>query len=488
MRFDFNLPYDKKYLIRCLLGFAVAALLMKVTGGAGFVAVFLLLFTCFSRNNMELLFYTLVLTICLTLSNSTIIPKGGIFGFAQRIMMLTLSGIMFVRLPGMKKSPILKCYPFLVLYLAFMILSSTYGWCPIISYLKIFLFFMVYMAYFSVSNAILVSTHVNTKKIRSVFLAMCVFFLFGSIALIPFPGYGQMSWEEVQQSLQSGGTLLSLFRGMTQHSQMMGPIASMLGVMLFADLAFSIRKPNKLYLALLACVPILLWKTSSRTAMGSFVAGIGFTMFFFMQARGVKSTWKSKVTSTIMMLVAVLGIAILIVPAAREKAIGFALKFNKEDNREVTFDEFFATRRGKWDTGLENFKKSPLLGNGFQVSEGMVDMKPSLTTLSAPVEKGVWITAILEEGGAVGMLIFLSFAFLVSSSLLRNKCYQGLVGFFMLLLINMGEFVVFSMTATGGILWACAFIGVVLDGRHRSDERKLSMSQLGMPPPLFWTV
>lgn len=482
MRFDFNLPYDKKYLIRCLAGFAAAALLMKATGGAGFVVVFLLLFTCFSRNNMELLFYTLVLTISLTLSNSTVIPKGGIFGYAQRIMMLTLSGIMFLRLPGMKKSPYLKAYPFLVLYLGFMILSSAQGWCPMISYMKIFLFFMVYMAYFAVANAVLTSPRVNSRKVRSVFLAMCVFFIFGSTVLIAFPAYGQMSWDQVEQIIKSGGSVLSLFRGMAQHSQMLGPIVSMLTVMLFADLVFSVKKPNKLYLAFFACAPILLWKTSSRTAMGSCIAGIGFTMFFFMQARGVKSTWKSKVVSTIMMLVATLGMTILVLPTAREKAVGFALKFNKEEKKEVSFEEIVATRRGKWDSALVNFKKSPLLGNGFQVSEGMVGFRPSLSTLSAPVEKGVWITAILEEGGAVGMLIFLTFATLVFSSLLRWKCYQGLVGFFMLLLINMGEFVMFSMTATGGILWACAFIGVILDGHRIREEKRRMMS----PPMLMF--
>jgi len=479
MRLNRNLPYDLGYLMRCLAGLAGIIAVMYVAGGSAFAVVFFLLFTCVSRNNNELLFYTLLMTIAITMGNGNIVHKGGAFAIEQRVMMLTISAIMIVRIAGSRKSVLLTPFLALLAYIIYMILPSAQGWSPVISFLKLFLFTMVYVAYFGVANSVINGSRTDTRKIRSVFLMMAVFFLIGSMALIPFPGLATMSWEVIEQMKARGETVTSLFTGMTFHSQSLGPMCSMLGVMLFADLLFSIKKPDKLYMALLLCAPILIWKTGSRTAMGSFVAGIAFVSFFFMRARGIRSKWKGKVTTVLMMIVIVMSMIVMVLPSARERASNFILKFNKGEQREITFEEVSASRRGKWESAFENFHKKPMIGNGFQVSEEFAGLQVGLTTLSAPVEKGVWIAAIPEEGGVCGMVIFVIFSLHLFFSLLKCRCYQGLAGFFMLLLINMGEFTIFSMTSIGGMLWAMVFTGVILDAQRMRDERLLNQYTWG---------
>ena len=62
---------------------------------------------------------------------------------------------------------------------------------------------------------------------------------------------------------------------------------------------------------------------------------------------------------------------------------------------------------------MKNFRDKPLQGNGFQVSLEMKYQRRQgmLSYLSAPIEKGVWTAAVLEEGGIVGFILFTGYVF-----------------------------------------------------------------------------
>lgn len=469
---QFYQVYSTRYLIRCLMGLAAIIAAMKFTSGYAFGLVFLLLFSCLARRRAELLLYTLMVVIAITMGNSNIIVKGGGFGMMQRVLMLTLSVVMIGQIMGTRGVPALSPFLWMFFYVGYMAIVSAHGWCPMISYLKLLLFSLVYLLYFGVAKVVINSARSDMRKTRSVFLMVSVFFLLGSVVLIPFPALGEMSWEQVQAAIDAGSNLTSLFMGMTLHSQSLGPVTAGLAVVLYADLLFSVKYPNKLYLLLLVCAPILIWKTGSRTAMGSLILGLTFVTFFFMRSRGVRRNWRSKVMNAILMLTALGGMCVLAVPALQDRAAGFLLKFDRENKREITFEEMTVTRRGKWEESLFYFHKSPLIGNGFQVSVEMEGRDYSLSTLSAPVEKGVWVTAILEEGGVCGMVIFLGFAIFAFFSMLRRKCYVGLSAFFVLMVSNLGEFTMFSLSSTGGVLWALVFMGVVFDAQRQREEQR----------------
>jgi len=466
------IPYSKSYLFKCLLGLAAIIVAMKFTSGYAFGLVFLLLFACIATRKAEMLLYTLLVTIIITVGNGNIVLKGGGFGMMQRVLMLTLSVVMLGQIAGTRSVPTLTPMLGMFVYILYMALVSGTGWCPMISYMKLAFFSLIYLAYFGVAKVVINSPRSDMRKTRSVFLVMAIFFVAGSAALIPFPAIGQMSWEQVQAALDAGSNITSLFMGTTFHSQTLGPVTAAIGVLLYADLLFSVRYPNKLYMLLLLCAPIVIWQTRSRTAMGTLIMGMAFVTFYFMRTRGVSGSWKAKVLNIIIVIVGLLGFAVLAVPQVRDRATGFILKFGVEERRDVTWEEVSMTRRGRWEESLYHFQKSPIVGNGFQVSAEMEGMEVSITTTSAPVEKGTWVTAVLEEGGVVGMTIFCVFVLCTYFSLLRRKCYEGLSAFFVLLVVNLGEFTMFSLSSIGGVLWSLVFMGMIFDAQRQREEQR----------------
>jgi len=165
----------------------------------------------------------------------------------------------------------------------------------------------------------------------------------------------------------------------------------------------------------------------------------------------------------------------------RNGIAGFLLK-GHDDGRGVTVDVLASSRQGLADQSMYNFKKKPMMGNGFQVSEEMQMYNSSDLRLivTAPIEKGVWVTAVLEEGGVVGMLIFICFIFHAFYCFVRQKAYTAASVLAVLLVSNLGEFTMFSMSYTGGMMWALVFVGAVMDAMRNNGERKLAM------PYYYW--
>lgn len=474
--------YDRKYLILCLIQFGLLIAAMRVTSGAAFVAVVPLIFFGLVTKKTEMLFFWLLAAVCLVIGNVHIVTKGPVFAWTQRGLMLGLGGCMAVQVVGYPSHRVLKPFMGMMVYLVFMCFSSLQGWCPIISFLKLLLFTLIYFSYYGVANQIGVNPRVSTKKIRSVMLTFAIFFIFGSMALVPFPGLSQLRADEV---LSGGGTvadlrgMLSLFTGMANHSQCLGPVVSTTAVILFGDLLFSIKKLDPLYVGMLLCCPYLIYLTSSRTGMGAFLVGMSFVAFLFMRSRGVGRRWKSKMMNVLMTLLVVL-LAVLACSSSFQRGIRkFATKFG-DDGGTITTEQVIMTRQGKIDEALDGFAKSPLIGNGFQVGESMKNLKlgGGVSILSAPIEKGVWVTAILEEGGVVGWVIFVTFLMSCVIMSIRRKAYIGAAALFLFTMTNLGEFTFFSMSYAGGYAWAMVFTGLALDIRKMKDENEALRRQM----------
>lgn len=448
---------------------AVTFGLMKATGGAGFIIVVPMVLYALMTRKTESLFFWLLVSVCAIIVNPYVIPKGSIFGMTQRVLMLVLGFCMTANVLAYVKHRVMKPYLGILLYLAFMFIPSLVGWCPKISFLKLILFTVVYFAYFGVANQVGINPRVSSKRIRSVMLSVALLFTAGSVALLPFPGLSQLKAEDIIAQGGSMEGMTSLFMGMTSHSQCLGPVVSSIAVVVFADLLFSIKKWDPLYVLILFCCPILIYKTSSRTGMGSFLLGMAFVGYLFLIARGVRRRWRQKALSVLMTILTLSLCVLVFMPAVREGAVRFALKFQGEGTKLET-ENIISSRQGLMDRAIYNFKKSPLIGNGFQVSDAMKGMKMEGFALSAPIEKGVWITAVLEEGGVIGWLLFVGF--LVSSILIsiKRRAYMGAACLFVCTLTNLGEFTFFSMSYTGGFTWAMVFVGLALDIRKMKDE------------------
>lgn len=469
--------YNKKILIRYVSILVMVMLAMFVTRGVGFLIVVPLIFMAMFKGKPEELFFYLLLTVAMVMGNQYLMPKPMIFAVAQRGMMILIGGIMLCKLGGQRNSRAVKPLLMMLLYLLAVSLSSINGWSPLISFLKMFLFVMVYMAYYGISNEAANANSPNAGiKIRCAVLAFSIFFIFGSLLLIPFPGISQLSGADYQRMLMAGGHVTSLFKGMTMHSQSLGPAIAILFTLILGDLVFSIKKPDKLYLALLLISPILIYKTSSRTAMGSMLAGAIVVLWYVMVARGIGARWRGKVIGWSLGIISFLSIVALAIPSVRTGILNYALKFGTvSEGQEVSMDEVLATRQGKWQEGIYNFKKSPFIGNGFQVSEEMQGKSAQSIKdiLTAPIEKSVWVSAILEESGALGFTVFILFIVVVLGLGSQRKMYIGNSTFIVLITTNFGEFTVFSMSYTGGLLWAAVFAGYVLDAQRQKQPNRI---------------
>lgn len=466
----FSEEYNKKALYKCLMIVAAATLALKVSGGAATAILIPVCINFLFQKKMDWLFFWLFFLIVATLGNPNFFPKTAIFFMIERALLISVTFLMMGWLCGKRHSPI--CRPLLGIlpYLMWEAVSSLQGFQPVVSYLKLFLFTFIYMAYYATANAVIQAGRYNTKLIRSMMLAFCLFLVIGSFVLLGFPGLSQLHAETAEDALKML-ELKSLFIGMMNHSQSFGPLIAALGVLILGDFIFAIKKFDPFYVVMMSLLPILIWKTSSRTAMGTFVVGVGIELFFFMKSRGFKIQWKSKIMSLAMGGIALLAIGIVSIPSWRESALQFAFKTTSmADVKQIdtSFENLTSSRQGLVDIALYNFRKKPLLGNGFQVSEAMEKshFNGLKDYLSAPIEKGVWIYAVLEEGGVVGFILFAGFLIIAFCQSVHNKAYITASMIVCGALMNMGEFAYFSMSYTGGFLWALTFAAVVMDAQR----------------------
>lgn len=465
--------YDHKALIR--YGFKVILMMaaFKVSGGlAAALAAFFAFGALIQRTPVGLMFWVLFLTVSST-GNLVIFGRTMISMLIVRVTLVLMTFLVAGKVFGSRSSRAMAPFWGILLYGIWECASSLQGYEPIVSYLKLLLFFCIFLAMYGVANEVNASSRVNARILRSAILAIVALMVLGSVALIPFPAIGQMRGEEAIEALKSGNAV-SLFCGMCSHSQALGPMMGILGTFIFADLVFSIKKWDKFYVALLLSCLIVCVKTSSRTGMGTLIAGMGMVTFLFMQSRGVGTRWKNRVVS-MMSLLAILGaVAIVAVPSMRERVTQFALKTkaDKETRTEVTVENMFSSRQGAIDSAMRGFKNKPLIGNGFQVSYEMQFEHRSglLAYLAAPIEKGVWIYAILEEGGLIGFSLFTGWLLVLFPLLYKRHAYVMLATFFAFMMANVGEFCLFAMTYVGGFYWTLTFAAGTLDVQRMKGQ------------------
>ncbi len=479
MRFDD--VYDKRLLMQGLFGLLLLVVAMKATGGAGFLLIFPLVLMGFSKNKTGLLFWCILATTVLTLANPNIAPKDSTFSIANRLIYLLVGGVMVLQVVGQRASKLMTPLLAILPYVAYMAIVSSVGWQPIISYLKLTLFTIVFFAFYSVGNAATARANLGVAHLRSIFLCFAVFLIVGSVCLIPFPGIATLSADfYIMQGLPIPEG--SLFTGITLQSQALGPMTAVVSVMLLADLLFSVKKWDKLYLLLLVLSPLLIYKTGSRTAMGTYAAGLLFVTLVFMHARGVGAKWKGKALSALFLIGMLGGIAFMATPSMRQSAVQFIFKTRGTEvaKESQTVENLVSSRQFLVDRATKNFHDSPWIGNGFQVSEMQKGLKVTSwkQLLSAPIEKGVWVVAVLEEGGVFGMALFCLFLLIAFYCLLSRQAFIGAAALFVTLISNLGEFTFFSMSYMGGLFWSMVFLGVAMDAA-RLREAQFRFSVLG---------
>lgn len=475
-----NLPFDLKTLKQVLGFFTIMMFACKFTSSVAYIVTLFISFWAISTKNSVWLFTMLLYMSTSLCTNIYFIPKTGMMVQMQRGEMCILGLVMLTSIFGQKKALFLTPFMGLFIYLVYMTFVSCIGWAPIVSLMKMVLMVLVFFGFYGMAARVVVDERENINKIRAVVVSYGIYMMVYSVLLIPFPGISQlgasiMDIADVLARMEN----VSLFAGMTQHSQVLGPLAAMVFVAVLGDYIFSVRRHFWIYDIILASALICLYKSSSRTAMGGLIVGSGILVLALFNARGLKSRWKMKVINIVIGGVMAMVLSFLLIAPVREKVLGFVLKYGGNDSAAVkvmTTEDILKSRQGKFDECIENWKKSPIFGNGFQVSEEMKSIKDFTKLLSAPVEKSTWVYAILEEGGVIGEFIFCVWALSVIMLLHKRHAHIGLACFITNLTLNMGEFTIFSLSYSGATMWAMVFAGCVLDSQRYKLERIVKWS------------
>jgi len=160
-----------------------------------------------------------------------------------------------------------------------------------------------------------------------------------------------------------------------------------------------------------------------------------------------------------------------------------ALLFKRSGAASLT-QAAIASRGEIVDNSLKNIGLYPWTGIGFGVpsnlSEKAIVRDPFLgLPLSAPIEKGVFITAITEELGYPGAVIYALTLLVLVGYVLSRRDLDRFFLLIMFFLINLGEMVMFSFGALGLLGWA-----LVLGFPHLKPRQLHSTKTLSLPAAL----
>lgn len=459
--------YDAKALKKYALLAAFVPVLMFLTKGYFALLMPILAIGALCRKNpVQLMFWVMFMTF-FAVGNRAVFNGNLITLMVVRVTLALMTAAVAVKAFDGRISRANSLFWGITPYLIWEAFISLQGYQPVVSYLKLALFATMFLAMFGIANTVNASPRTEARVLRSAILSLVALVLVGSILLIPLPSLSLMAVDEGVVEKMLSGELVSLFCGMCAHSQALGPAAAILGTFLFADLVFSIKKWDKFYLLMIACAFVCIYKTSSRTAMGTFISGIVFVSWLVIRSRGMGAKWKTRVSTVMTILLISCSIVVMMSPNVRNGIVNFAMKWNTSETgkAEVNVENLFSSRQMLIDRAVYNFKQKPYIGNGFQVSEEMRYEKRNgiLSYVSAPIEKGVWIYAVLEEGGVVGMMLFCGWLLILIPLLVKRHAYVMASTFFAFLVSNFGEFSLFAMSYIGGFFWTVVFAAGCLD-------------------------
>ncbi len=463
-----------KLVARLMFIFLGIILALHVSQYAIYLVAGLVLYAI-SQKRVEFTFFALMLLVSLAIMNPVFFTKGFSFYLVTRVSLLVLAIMMTAKAGFLRSAWFLSPFVWLYAYMGYIMVASLAGWAPVISELKAVLF-LIFMLALTQSVSAVVLSGFDNRAVRAAMLVVSCFYILGSVLSIPFPSIGRsmvlMQAEGWGQSLISS-EMNGLFNGVTWHSQALGPTVATLNAFVLSDYLCNFKNRSRLYWLLLLSVPVLVYMTSSRTALFAYLISVFASVFFFMRERQVSAAKKSKVLMNLIFFALAAVLILAMRPGGFASVEGFLRKTQETgqiDRSDSLTESIMKSRMGLVEQGMANFRASPMIGNGFQVSEEMKEysFSESGMILTAPIEKGVLPVMVLEEGGIFGAILMIAFVIAVYEkySRLRFTCF--LSTFTVYLGLNSGEAAFFSTSGGGGILWMICFCGLLMDvHRHR---------------------
>lgn len=462
-----------KQTIKMVAFVALAILLCRFSKGY-FAPIFVLVgvWCAFSDKIGWALAY-FVLMPFFVIMNPGVLPKeSAVIGMSMRFGPLLIGFCLALKAgsrKGRHRLPLMGIVPFL----GVACISAAGGWVPAISYLKIvnFIFFL-FGVWYGTQN--LQHRPKDVFILRSFFLALAVILVFGSIMTMAVPSIGYASG--LRYALAEGGaeyanevfrqrqadSMMSLFCGITNHSQALGPILCCALGWVMCDMLLVENRFSKLHVSLIVfCFP-LLYMTRSRVALMTALFTVSVIYFYTVRKTQLPSSVRASLGKGMMLLALMVAVAAV---GAELKSGAISRWVRKtqdvETDKRSLSEAVTSSRLGLIDQSLWEFQRNPLFGSGFQVSYYTQELAKSSRGLvfSAPIEKGILPVMVLGETGIVGEICFLVFLVSFFGVSARRGYYVTISLTATYLMTNMGEATFFSPGGGGGIMWMISVVG-----------------------------
>ena len=244
-------------------------------------------------------------------------------------------------------------------------------------------------------------------------------------------------------------------QGVLSHPQSLGALLAPFAAWMIAGLLVA-RDRFKLVTAVIAAgFVIIIFLTQARTAAVAILVGVlAAVLTRLLRARQGQQ-------APIWQMTAIAGVAAvgLVVAALHSGEFTTALSkfvFKRVTDTSVS-EAFMDSRGGGMVSQWANFVSAPLTGHGFGVyADGSFPSGVSEFAgipISAPVEKGFVPTAVLEETGAVGGLLFYFAIFWLGREAWRSTDLRWAAMFASAIGVSTGEAVILSPGGVGLVIW-----------------------------------
>ena len=243
------------------------------------------------------------------------------------------------------------------------------------------------------------------------------------------------------------------FQGILAHPQIFGPTIAMLAAIIFGQLFEKNNKSSIFLIILVLFCSWLIFLSKARTAgLGLFFALATSLLIFFILNLLNK---KFRLSIFISRSVFYISIIIIIITLFGSEISQLISKFIMKNESDVSgiFDAYQISRYDRFLPMLININNNFMLGIGFGIgsdpSAMFIQREPIFNLpISASTEKGMVFLMMLEEVGFFIFIIFIMWLSYIFYKAFINGL-EGLIVFFTIIFLNLGESTFFSMGGLG---------------------------------------
>jgi hypothetical protein len=299
------------------------------------------------------------------------------------------------------------------------------------------------------------------------FCSLVLFYVAGNLL-----AYGLGVGYVIRETIYETGANLTLgLSGMTNHPQTQGPLSAISFVYAFCVYLFTPYRARWVMGVVAPVLLVLCYMSAARTGLFAALIAVGLVVGLAFMMRSGRTRVRMNISTAQIVSIGLLAVVGLIVveaatgAAITQKVSDFALKsIRSGDGGTMSFYAVFESRMPLIESSWRIFLQRPWTGIGFGTS---IDPQfvANATLFSAPTEKGFLPTALLEEVGIIGALLFAVFliAFFVHYWKIRNIIALGMMA--CLLLLNLGEMMFFALGGMGLYSWSLIGAGIALGDR-----------------------